>query len=336
MSSKQFLIDAASRHAVFIQRYSAGLEQNARKEIKRLLDGVTGIIAQGGNLLQINAYISEFYGLFSLDILAEAESFAVQELEFSQEMMQAASKVEVVQGDLFVKDTLMNVEPQMSVTVNQALIQFSDRKKTEILRVLRDGITEGKTQMQQVADIRNLTDLQARQAGSLVRTINNAISSESRKKTIRENSDIFIGYQWVSTLDNRTSHICMARDGKVYDYNKGDPMPPAHWACRSTVIPVIDPKYDLGASIEGDRPSVGDEIESVGAKTTYGGWLRNQSAGFQDEALGKDRAKLFRRGGLKVEDFVDNSGRTYTLDELRQLRPLAFERAGLTRGEAAL
>ena len=45
--------------------------------------------------------------------------------------------------------------------------------------------------------------------------------------------------------------------------------------------------------------------------------------------LGKTRGKLFRKGGLKQDQFVDFNGDELTLDELRQLHPGAFEKAGV-------
>jgi SPP1 gp7 family putative phage head morphogenesis protein len=50
---------------------------------------------------------------------------------------------------------------------------------------------------------------------------------------------LFGFYQWVSILDNRTTAICVSRNGNVYQFGKG-PVPPAHVNCRSTITPVAD------------------------------------------------------------------------------------------------
>ena len=70
-------------------------------------------------------------------------------------------------------------------------------------------------------------------------------------------------------------------------------------------------------------------IGQVPADTDYDTWLRRQPAGFQDDVMGKSRGALFRRGGLKQDQFVDFNGDTLTLDELRGKFPEAFERAGV-------
>ena len=62
----------------------------------------------------------------------------------------------------------------------------------------------------------------------------------------------------------------------------------------------------------------------VSAKTTYNSWLRTQSKEMQDEALGPERAKLFR-GGMNVDKFTDDNGRTLTLDELRAREGITLE-----------
>ena len=100
--------------------------------------------------------------------------------------------------------------------------------------------------------------------------------------------------------------------------------------CRSTIVPKVDPRYDLLSAVKGDRPSVGASgAKEVSAQVTYGGWLKRQPASFQDEVLGDARAKLFRNGGLAIGKFTNFDGRTYTLAELKRLYPVAFDKANL-------
>lgn len=67
----------------------------------------------------------------------------------------------------------------------------------------------------------------------------------------------------------------------------------------------------------------------IPANTTQDAWLRNQPEWFQDSALGKTRAQLFRDGGIKIDKFTDMTGKPLTLAELRELDAEAFKRAGL-------
>jgi len=78
------------------------------------------------------------------------------------------------------------------------------------------------------------------------------------------------------------------------------------------------------------RPAEGGPVR---ANTSYYAWLKRQPRGFQEEVLGKTRAMLFREGGLSAQQFADlNLDRKFkprTLDEMRRLRPVVFDRAGV-------
>ena len=69
-------------------------------------------------------------------------------------------------------------------------------------------------------------------------------------------------------------------------------------------------------------------IGTVAPQVSYPQWLSRQSASFQDSVLGPTRGALFRNGGLKVQNFVDASGKTLTLEQLQARHPGAFTRAG--------
>ncbi|WP_369010598.1 minor capsid protein, partial [Salmonella enterica] len=70
------------------------------------------------------------------------------------------------------------------------------------------------------------------------------VSNEARQQVYAQNDDIITKYEWVSTLDSRTSAVCRSRDGMTWEIDKG-PMPPAHFGCRSTTAPVISPEFDF-------------------------------------------------------------------------------------------
>lgn len=69
-------------------------------------------------------------------------------------------------------------------------------------------------------------------------------------------------------------------------------------------------------------------IGRVPAATTYQEFLARQPAAFQDAVLGKTRAALFRKGGLKLDQFVDRTGTELSLAQLADYNPAAFIKAG--------
>ena len=207
-----------------------------------------------------------------------------------------------------------------------------------------------------------------RDAQAIVRTAVNHVSNTARNYVWDANSDVIQARIWTSTLDGRTSAVCRARDGHgapvgdnplpegVPPLTPANAKPPAHINCRSVMVAYID-----GVGLLGNRPTVTDtrtrdkreidfraeakaqgksiqdvrkewaerNVGRVPAATTYQDFLGRQSAAFQDEVLGKTKGVLFRKGGLKVDQFVDRNGTELTLDQLAATKPEAFRKAGL-------
>jgi hypothetical protein len=51
---------------------------------------------------------------------------------------------------------------------------------------------------------------------------------------------------------------------------------------------------------------------------TYQTWLAKKDAAFQDDVLGKARGEMFRKG-TTLDRFVDGSGKTLTLEQLKKI-----------------
>ena len=78
-----------------------------------------------------------------------------------------------------------------------------------------------------------------------------------------------------------------------------------------------------------NRRRLRESIGQVPAKTTYQEWLKTQSQAFQDDVLGKVRAKLFRQGNLTLDKFVNRAGDEIPLRDLARREMSAFRAAGL-------
>jgi SPP1 gp7 family putative phage head morphogenesis protein len=212
------------------------------------------------------------------------------------------------------------------LTIEDALRQFSAKKRKQIAQIISDGVTLGETTPVISRNIGNtINTLTRRQLDSLVRTITNHTASAARNQIYEANSDVLDGYRFIATLDGRTTLICASNDQKVFPIGAGAPMPPLHWGCRSTTIPAVSPEFDVGSKLHGQRPSVGSTgAKQVSGRTTYGGWLKKQPTEFIDEALGVERSRLFRSGKMTIDKFVDSTGRVYTLKQLESLNPMVF------------
>ncbi|EBC7361153.1 hypothetical protein C8446_22615 [Salmonella enterica] len=110
---------------------------------------------------------------------------------------------------------------------------WGDTEINRLVTGVKMGFVQGKTTRQIVKEVvgtGGLVDISRRNAATVIRTALNHVSTQAREATYKKNSDIVEKYEWVSTLDSRTSTICRSRDGQKYEIGKG-PLPPAHPNC---------------------------------------------------------------------------------------------------------
>jgi SPP1 gp7 family putative phage head morphogenesis protein len=214
------------------------------------------------------------------------------------------------------------------------------RDALRVSNIVQKGWGQGKTLQQMVREVvgtksanyaDGVLDVSRRHASTVIHTSTQHVANAARMEVWERNGDIVEKYQWVSTLDRRTTQQCRSLDGRTFEPGKG-PMPPIHPNCRSTTVAVLGPEWDFldeGAT----RASSGPNPGYVSADLTYYDWLKTQPPEFQNVALGSTRAKLFRDGGLTPDAFAKlNLGRDFealTLAEMRDIEPEAFKRAGL-------
>ena len=149
---------------------------------------------------------------------------AVMSLPNGNIMQQAFNRISESTVQLFrstVEDGLITGEttPQMIKTL------IGNSKQNDTANIL---------QMVQKGGI--LTTPPVNQVRTLVRTSVNQVANTAALNVYRANSDITKKYRYTATLDNRTTAVCGALDGRVFEYEKG-PKPPQHFNCMSTIVP---------------------------------------------------------------------------------------------------
>lgn len=240
--------------------------------------------------------------------------------------------------------TAMRTSPLQAQGVKGQLLEplikdFGRNERKIITGTIRAGYAQGLTNVEVVRQLvgakaqPGVLDATRRHASAIVRTSVQHAANVTRAETWKANNDVVIGYRWLSTLDSRTSSICRSLDGQVFKIGEG-PIPPAHINCRSTTIAELD--EDFAELRRGSTRRAKDEDgkkQEISAQSTYYEWLKRQPASYQNEILGQTRAKLFRDGGLSAEKFsklqLDRNFNERSLQELRELEPLAFERANI-------
>ena len=202
-------------------------------------------------------------------------------------------------------------------TVEKAFRGIATRQQEGLARTIRQGVFSGESTQQiasrmigrlefgQRGSVRQiaqaggeLTKLANHQIQTIVRTSVNQVQNQASQAVYAANSKVAPKYEYVATLDSRTSPICKRLDGRKFEYNKG-PTPPQHFNCRSTTVPVVDYAglkkqkgfEDLTPPPKGKvvtRPT-GEGTGRVPQDTQYGDWLLGQDKKLKVKTLGNEQ-----------------------------------------------
>lgn len=156
-------------------------------------------------------------------------------------------------------------------------LNFSDRiwrQKGDLIYKLREAMTtsfiQGKNPKELAESFANVFQTKEYEAYRLLHTETTFMAEQATLQAYKD--DGIEQYEFVATLDLRTSDICREHDGKVYDVDKavtGVNMPPLHPFCRSTTVPYFGEK-------EGTRVARGEDGKTypVPADMTYEQWYK--------------------------------------------------------------
>ena len=236
-------------------------------------------------------------------------------------------------------------------TVEKAFRGIAERQQEALARHIRQGVFSGETTQQiarrlvgrldfgQPGTVKQIaaaggevTKLANYQVQTIVRTSINQVQNQASQAVYAANKKVSPKYEYVATLDSRTSPICQRLDGQEFSYNKG-PTPPQHFNCRSTTVPVVDfdglqKKYPglekPPATALDTRPSITGRVPQGQA---YGDWLLNQDRELQIKTLGnegkvnyfKKLAKKEGSGQAALRKMIRTDGSERSLKDLERL-----------------
>lgn len=187
-------------------------------------------------------------------------------------------------------------------------------------------------------------DVTTQQAETLVRTSVQSVSNDVLRRTYADNADLIRGVQALTTLDGKTSDICMARTGAAWDLDgKALPEstvqedfpgePPWHPNCRTVLVPILKSWEQLIEEQTGKRMKV---LETVGDSTrasmdgqvsnnlrTFDDWLKAKGDVFARKKLGATRFDLWKSGAITTRDLIDARGNPRSIAEILAARGLA-------------
>lgn len=344
------LEDIAVRFQVYLEGLKTGEYREFNKVLRLLEAEVARVLATGElselsrtNLEKIIREVarnqtSAIAGAME-DLLDSMKEFALYSYQFEAEAITLAAATVTEKASM---DDLWRAAVKRPLSTDGGLLEpwldkLTSVEVNAVSKLLRRAHAESWTNKQIMQTMRGtrknrftdgLVSKLGKSNATVIRTALQHINSTSRMKVWEENKDIIKGYQWVSTLDPKTTRKCRGLDGRVFKIGEG-PIPPIHPNCRSTTVAVLSEKYDVfnrGAT----RSSATGRVPQ---EWTYYDWLKTQSKEFQDSVIGPTRGALLREGGLTASEFARlQLSRTFeplTLDEMRRLKPLAFKRAGI-------
>jgi len=366
-SANEEIRDRLILHAVFLQRMKTGEVRRLVKFLNDdVFPDLTEIYL--GRLARIEAKDGLDAGTWTTrryrDMMAQAdlvikEGMAeVQErtgdLLFKQAQHEARFLVGTIQSAVPINLDLRlpNLQLLRSVVVSRPfqgkLLKEWYGDQTEALQKkvrqqFRIGLAEGESIPQLVRRLRGkggLYDQTRHGVEAITRTAVNHVTTHSRLETGKRNESVIQAGRWLSTLDTKTTPICQARDGMKIDLQKG-PFPPAHIGCRSDLSFELKSWEELGIDLDEAPPGTRESLNGAVPETqTYPEWLRkNLDREWMDPktkktktigewVLGKKKKELFRRGNLRLDQFVDDHGKALTFDELEALEAKVLKKAG--------
>ena len=342
-SVNELIADRAIRHAVYLERYksqvvnellaqfNSKLEPALRAKIERSLRRLTlkspkirlfyqqnkDIIREQYKIMEAKLYdqLSDFSKVESAWLIKTMEAVSPVAIDFvspNATMLKALARGQLMKGAL-LKDWFGRLSSDTAFAVNGAITEgmiqgegidaIVRRIKGTRAAKYRDGILEAKR-----SHLR-----------SVVRTGVSNVSHTARQMTYESNSDVVKAVEIIATLDTRTCLECMNLDGNVFPIGEGR-RPPFHFSCRCTDAPVLKSWRELGLDKDELTPSMRASMSGqVPATQTYPAWLKKQSVEIQNDALGIERAKMFRSGKLKLRQFIDRRNKPLTLKQLESL-----------------
>lgn len=343
------IADKTIIHNVDLMRADAGTR---RKVIKMLIDLERDIKSQmhGSNFMGPKAEVYRKQRLAKLmKQVSETSSTAYRDIKelMSHELVDLAKmesgwaaglvsdvlKVDLA-GTALPAKHLRNIANNELVMGSRPFEWWTDQPKQlskAFNREMRMGMSEGESIAQMTKRVKNIV-LPARknQAKTLVRTSYQAVAQKTRYDTFKEMDDVLKGFTWLSTLDTKTSDLCIARSTKRYTLDLkpvGHSIPalggpPIHFNCRSTLVPLTKSWEELGAKTKtkfDSRPAMQSSLKGyVPADLDYEGWLKTQPEATQKAALGKGKWELWKVGKItSLTQLVDQTARPLTLSQIR-------------------
>lgn len=147
-----------------------------------------------------------------------------------------------------------------------------DKLVRELQTKLSQAFIRGDSVEKTAKALAERMDVSFSSAARIIRTESSFIAHQATWDSYKA-SGVVEKYEYLATLDDRTSEICRSMDGKVFKLSEkevGVNYPPLHPNCRSTVVPYFDGEIDVSERIAKDNVK---GVYYVPSNITYQEWL---------------------------------------------------------------
>ncbi len=380
-TANEEIADGATTHALSILRVAADLRNQAFAELLKLEAALAARVAtlpegmtprNRDRLLKLFAQTQKTIAN-TYKVLAKNNGKGLVDIATAEQTKQNAIINNTFAVDVMtVAQTPKQLEAMVSGQLMHGKFQHEWWKKQgadlqdKFSNVMRIGMAQGDGIDAMVRRVRGtkangyadgIMDIPRRQAEALVRTSAMSVANEARIRSFLANTDVIKAIQWRSTLDGRTTPICIGLDGLQWSLPNFIPIahkfpfpgPVAHWNCRSTQVAVTRSFDELGSK-KISPPDLPDQeyekllrkglkargmsdvqIEAaVKAKRpildgkavppeTFDDFLRRKGVDFQNRVLGPQRAQLWREGKITRTDLIGKDLRPLTVKQLQKM-----------------
>ncbi len=176
-------------------------------------------------------------------------------------------------------------------------------------RIITTGFAEGRSGAQMGAELQKAMDLSAYNARRLIRTESAQVANRANLLAYQEFGTP--QFQFLATLDFKTSELCQGMDGKVFDVKDGKVgvnLPPLHPFCRSTTVPYLfDPEFDQDET----RAARGKDGRTyqVPASMTYKEWHKQHVEADPEWMLAETKLQHGRADAAQYAAYRDRLGK---------------------------
>ncbi|HUS74288.1 MAG TPA: phage minor head protein [Sedimentisphaerales bacterium] len=341
-SVNELIADRAIRHALYLERYKTQMVNDILTEFNRTLapeliakieQSLERITLKSKKMQILFKYngelVKEEYKVMEAKLYEQLRDFAKVESSWLIKTLENITPIAVdfVAPSSNILKAIVTKQPMEGALVKEWFDKLARDTTFNVNRAIQSGMIEGKgiadivrvikgTRAAQYTD--GILNAPRHNLNSIVRTSVSNVAHAARNEVYAANGDVVKGIQWISTLDSRTCMTCMNLDGKVFDIGEKPGIP--HFGCRCSDAPVLRSWKELGINAKeldpGTRASMNGQVP---ATQTYPAWLKKQDTEVQNDALGIGRAKMFRSGQLKLNEFIDRLNKPLTLKELEKL-----------------